>query len=57
MQQAVDNYLIQVLDGNVEAALPGIDAKTPVTALAYCDKRYGGIAEALGGDIRANKVR
>lgn len=29
MQQAVDNYLIQVLDGNVEAALPGIDAKTP----------------------------
>ena len=23
MQQAVDNYLIQVLDGNVEAALPG----------------------------------
>ena len=29
MQQAVDNYFIQVLDGDVETAFPGIDAKTP----------------------------
>lgn len=25
----VDNYFIQVLDGDVETAFPGIDAKTP----------------------------
>ena len=30
-----------------------IDAQTPVTALAYCDKRYGVIAEALVVDKRA----
>lgn len=30
-----------------------IDAKTPVTALAYCDKRYGVIAEALVVDSKA----
>ena len=53
MQQAVDNYFIQVLDGDVETAFPGIDAKTPVTALAYCDKRYGVIAEALVVDSKA----
>ena len=39
------------------AALHGgivsIDAKTPVTALAYCDKRYGVIAEALVVDSKA----
>ena len=32
---------------NRKAARVSIDAKTPVTALAYCDKRYGVIAEAL----------
>lgn len=30
-----------------------IDAQTPVTALVYCDKRYGVIAEALVVDKRA----
>ena len=30
-----------------------IDAKTPVTALSYCDKRYGVIAEALVVDSKA----
>ena len=35
------------------AAHVTIDAKTPVTALAYCDKRYGVIAEALVVDSKA----
>ena len=38
---------------NRRAARVSIDAKTPVTALAYCDKRYGVIAEALVVDSKA----
>ena len=38
---------------NRKAARVSIDAKTPVTALAYCDKRYGVIAEALVVDSKA----
>ena len=38
---------------NRKAARVSIDAKTPVTALSYCDKRYGVIAEALVVDSKA----
>ena len=38
---------------NRKATRVSIDAKTPVTALAYCDKRYGVIAEALVVDSKA----
>lgn len=38
---------------NRRAARVSIDAKTPVTALSYCDKRYGVIAEALVVDSKA----
>lgn len=36
-----------------KASCVNIDEKTPVTALAYCDKRYGVIAEALVVDSKA----
>ena len=36
---------------NRKGARVSIDAKTPVTALSYCDKRYGVIAEALVVDV------
>ena len=38
---------------NRKAARVSIDTKTPVTALSYCDKRYGVIAEALVVDSKA----
>lgn len=38
---------------NRKGARVSIGAKTPVTALAYCDKRYGVIAEALVVDSKA----
>ena len=38
---------------NRRASCVNIDEKTPVTALAYCDKRYGVIAEALVVDSKA----
>ena len=38
---------------NRKASCVNIDEKTPVTALAYCDKRYGVIAEALVVDSKA----
>lgn len=38
---------------NRKGARVSIDAKTPVTALSYCDKRYGVIAEALVVDSKA----
>ena len=38
---------------NRKAVRVSIDAKTPVTALSYCDKRYGVIAEALVVDSKA----
>ena len=43
---------------NRKAARVSIDAKTPVTALSYCDKRYGVIADYmhLGGKDDDEKV-
>lgn len=38
---------------NRRASCVNIDEKTPVMALAYCDKRYGVIAEALVVDSKA----
>lgn len=56
-REIVDSYFDKTgaleVKKNRKAARVSIDAKTPVTALAYCDKRYGVIAEALVVDSKA----